>query len=315
VNRKLELIAARQGGVFSRRQALASGWSADQIARHLADGRWERIRRGQYAEKVDLSALQPWEQLRRSHRQKIHAVMNSLRAGSVAVSHQSALVLHDLPHWGLDLSRVHVTRLDGLSGGFVAGVQHHLGKMTDIDATEVDGCLVTTVVRAMVESACTASFEAAVVSIDAAFREYDISRQELQRLLRLSEFWPGSTTARQALQFGSGLSESVGESRLRVLMHEHGLPDPVLQAELYDADGLIGRVDFFFPDFDTVVEFDGLLKYGGGSPEVLIREKRREDRLRALGYKVVRTDWSDFSRPVHLMTTLRQALTRPGRAA
>jgi hypothetical protein len=315
VNAQLKLIAARQGGVFSRGQALASGWTADQIARHLSDGRWERIRRGQYTEKMDLSALQPWERRRWNHRQKVHAAMNSLRTGSVAVSHQSALVLHDLPLWGLDLGRVHVTRLDEQSGGLVAGVQHHLGKLTDSDLTQVEGRVVTSVPRAVIESACTTSFEAAVVSVDAALRQYDVSEEDVGRLLRVAEFWPGSTTARAALRFGNRLSESVGESRLRVLMHQHGLPEPVLQAELHDSDGFVGRVDFHFPAYDTVVEFDGLLKYGGGSPEVLIREKRREDRLRARGLTVVRTEWSDFDHAADLVATIRQALTRPSRAA
>jgi very-short-patch-repair endonuclease len=89
----------------------------------------------------------------------------------------------------------------------------------------------------------------------------------------------------------------------------------VLQAEFHDRDGFIGRVDFYFPAYNVVIEFDGLLKYGGGSPEVLIREKRREDRLRALGLTVVRTDWSDFDHPAHLAATIRQALARANQAA
>ena len=315
VNVKLRLVAARQGGVFSRAQALASGCSADQIVRNLNGGQWVRIRRGQYAEFVDLSAMHRWERDRWAHRQQVHAVMNSLRAGSVVVSHQSALALHGMPLWGLDLSRVHVTRLDGQSGGVVAGVQHHLGKLEDTDITEVEGLLVTCVPRSVVESACTTSFEVAVVSVDAALRQYDVSRDDVRHLLHAHEFWPGSATARAALRFGNRLSESVGESRLRVLLHEHGLPAPELQVEFYDSDGFVGRVDFHFPAYDTVVEFDGLLKYGGGSPEVLIREKRREDRLRALGLMVVRTDWSDFNRPADLAANIRQALTRQRRAA
>lgn len=242
-------------------------------------------------------------------------MMNSLRSGSVAVSHQSSLVLHDLPVWGMDLQRVHVSRLDGLSGGVVAGVQHHVAKLTRDDLTVVAGRLATSASRAAAESACTASFEESVVCIDAALRADNLSEDGVRRLLELIEFWPGSRTARAALRFGTKLSESVGESRLRVFLHEHGFPEPALQVEFYDRDGLIGRVDFYFPAYNLVVEFDGLLKYGGGSPEVLIREKRREDRLRARGLAVVRTDWSDFDRPAHLATTLRQAFGQANQAA
>jgi hypothetical protein len=74
------------------------------------------------------------------------------------------------------------------------------------------------------------------------------------------------------------LSESVGESRLRVLMHAYGLPAPELQVEIHDADGFVARVDFFVREYGVVVEFDGMVKYGGGSASVLIQEKTREDR-------------------------------------
>ena len=241
--------------------------------------------------------------------------MNSLRPGTVVVSHQSAIALHGLPLWGFDLDRVHVTRLDGQAGGLIAGVQHHLGVLTPADLTMIDGLPVTTVCRAIVETACTASFEAAVVVADAGLRAGDVGGEEIERLLGLIEFWPGSPMARAALRFASPLAESVGESRLRVLMHQHGLPEPLLQAEFSDEDGFVARVDFHFPTEDTLVEFDGMLKYGGGSPEVLVREKRREDRLRSLGLQVVRAEWADLGRPLHLVATIRQAFARAQRAA
>ncbi|TDD27518.1 hypothetical protein E1218_10330 [Kribbella turkmenica] len=314
VNPKLRIIAGRQGGVFSRRQAMASGYTPRQIVDRLDDGRWERIRRGQYAERLDTSALPHWEKQRTAHIRAIHAVLNSLRDGSVVVSHQSALALHGLPLWGLDLARVHVTRVSDRSGGLVAGVVHHLGRLSPADLVHVD-VPATTALRAMVETACTAPFKAAVVSADAVLRAHGSDEENLRRLMQEFEFWPGSPTARAAVGFADPLSESVGESRLRVLMHQFDLPRPILQAEFADADGFVGRVDFYFPSYNTVVEFDGLLKYGGVGSEALVREKHREDRLRALGLEVVRSTWSDFDRPAHLADRIRQAFTRPNRAA
>lgn len=154
-----------------------------------------------------------------------------------------------------------------------------------------------------------------MVGVDAALHVGRLGEDEVRRLRSVMAFWPGSVAAREALRFGNGLSESVGESRLRVLMYEHGMPRPRLQTEFRDRLGLIGRVDFDFDGYQTVVEFDGALKYGGGSPEVLIREKRREDRLRALGLTVIRTDWSDFDRPAELAARLIQVLNRHRRPA
>jgi len=63
-------------------------------------------------------------------------------------------------------------------------------------------------------------------------------------------------------------------------------------------------------------EFDGLVKYrdaamrGGLTPEeVVIREKIREDRLRALPEVrgVVRTVWADFSRPESIAAALERS--------
>lgn len=315
MNPRLRALAERQGDVFSRAQALASGYTPRQAADRLADGRWERIRHGQYAERRDVSAMPPWEQQRVRHLRAIHAVLNAHRSGAVVVSHQSALALHGMPLWGLDLEHVHVTRAADRAGGLVAGVQHHLGGLVPADVTRADGVPVTTVPRALVETACTTSFEAAVVAADAVLRDARVDEVELLRLLQVIEFWPGSPVARAALLFADSQSESVGESRLRVLMHQFDLPKPTLQAEFYDSDGFIARVDFYFPPYETVVEFDGLLKYGGGSPDVLIREKRREDRLRALGLHVVRAVWSDFNRPSHLAGTIRNTLTRAQQAA
>ena len=53
---------------------------------------------------------------------------------------------------------------------------------------------------------------------------------------------------------------------------------------------------------------DGKVKYATGDPEVLWREKKREDALRALGYTVVRITWSDLERPGAVVAKVRAAL-------
>ncbi len=311
MNPKLKLLAGKQGGVYARSQAVECGYTLSQIHDRIQDGRWERIRHGQYAEAVELSHLPPWDQHVLRHRRLIHAVMNSMRAGAVAVSHQSALTMHGVPLWGPDLEEVHLSRLDRRRGGRIAGVRHHRGKLADADLTVVGGLAVTTVPRALYEMACISPFEAAVVSADAVRREHASATHDLERLRVATEFWPGSPTARAALDFSDPLSASVGESRLRVLMHTHGLPAPELQVRFADTAGLIGRVDFFFRAERTVVEFDGMLKYGGdGARETLIREKLREDRLRALGLQVVRITWADLAHPDRVIAQIGKAFAR-----
>ncbi|WP_130440098.1 type IV toxin-antitoxin system AbiEi family antitoxin domain-containing protein [Kribbella rubisoli] len=306
VNPELGRVAVGQGGVVSRAQAISAGYTPEQIRERLSDGRWERVRRGQYAERVDLGRLEPWEQELFRHRRLVHAAMNAMQPGSAVVSHHSALVLQRIPVWRADLAEVQLTRTNG-RGEVKAGVRHHQGRLTPADLTQVAGLAVTSVPRAVVETASTTSFEAAVVSIDAALRRPEVSAGELRRLLTVTDCWPGGPTIRLALAFADPLAESVGESRLRVLMHNEGLPPPVLQAVFEDDAGFIGRVDFYFPDYNTVVEFDGLMKYADGSQYTLIQEKIREDRLRALGLQVVRLRWVDLAHPARTALAIRKA--------
>jgi very-short-patch-repair endonuclease len=85
--------------------------------------------------------------------------------------------------------------------------------------------------------------------------------------------------------------------------------ETVPQVEVRDRDGdLIGRVDLLVEGTKLVVEFDGKLKYADGDAEVLWAEKRREDRLRRLGYTVIRVSWADLHRPGLVATLVRQAL-------
>lgn len=316
MNPMLAVVAESQGGVFSRGQALACGYTPRGIRDRVRSGRWLRVRYGQYAEALDLSPLAPWDQELVRYQRLVYAVMNAMRPGSVAISHQSSLLLHGLPLWGVDLSEVHLSRLDERRhSGPVAGVRYHRGILAPDDLATIGGLTGTTLPRAVVESACTTSFEAAVVFADAALRDHGIDVPELRRLLELTEFWPGSATARAALGFADGRSESVGESRLRVLIHNQGLPPPELQVVYRDSDGIIGRVDFDFSGYNTVVEFDGKLKYAGASSDVLVQEKNREDRLRGIGREVVRITWPDLDRPAHTAATIRAAFARARRAA
>ncbi|MET9317656.1 type IV toxin-antitoxin system AbiEi family antitoxin domain-containing protein [Kribbella sp. NPDC003505] len=313
MNPRLKVIASAQGGVISRAQAIGAGYSREQITNRLADGRWERVRYGQYAERQDLSALPDWERRILGHRRLVHAAMNSMRPGSAVVSHHSALVMHGVPVWRADLSEVQLTRTAGMRSGPRTGVRHHRAKLGPSDVTTVAGLAVTTATRAAVEVATTLSFESAVVSADAAFRRPEVRAEDLLRLRDVTGNWPGGPAIRAVLDFADPLSESVGESRLRILMHNEGLPTPALQVEFTDADGFVARVDFYFLEYNTVVEFDGLAKYGDGTREVLVREKLREDRLRALGLEVVRITWADLEHPRRTALRIRQAFARARR--
>ncbi|MFW8745876.1 hypothetical protein, partial [Mesorhizobium japonicum] len=115
--------------------------------------------------------------------------------------------------------------------------------------------------------------------------------------------------------FADAASGSAGESLSRVAIHRAGLPAPVLQQRFDDAAGLAGIVDFWWPEAGVIGEFDGVGKYlrdlsgrGRDTAQIVIDEKRREDRLRALGFRVVRWGW----RAARSRGELRSLLIRSG---
>jgi very-short-patch-repair endonuclease len=313
MNAKLKRRASQYGDTFTRRDALECGYAVSQVNERLRRGQWISLRRGLYAEWVSRDGP-PWETSAAEHRLAVHAAARALAGSAVVISHQSAVVLHALPVWGMNLDHVHVTRRDRAKGRILAGTHHHTGALPSDAMTAIEGLPTTTVARAVIEAASISQYEAAVVLCDAALQQRRVTRAELERELERVRGWPGSCTALAALAFADQLSESVGESRLRVLMNTYGLPTPELQVTIRIEDG-VARVDFLFREYRVIIEFDGLIKYGDQPAEVILREKHRENQLRAAGYLVVRVDWRDLEHPERLVRRIRQAFAQAASAA
>lgn len=309
MNGRLQAVAERQGGVFTTGQAIAAGYSQESVLALMRQREWHRLRRGAYVERKTHDSAGEVDR----HVLQVRAVMLAL-GQRVAVSHVSALVIHGLSIWDVDLSRVHVTRVDEGAGRVHADVIHHCGVIDPTAVVRIDGIPVVGVARAVVENAATASFESGIVSADAALRTGKASCESLLEALDAIRSWPGAGQASAVPQFADGRAANVAESRARVLFHDQDLPEPELQHEFFDRDGrFVGRVDFYFPEHRTIVEFDGRMKYGGFGKDpaaVVLAEKRREDRLRELGFEVVRIDWSDLARPKQTAARIRQAFHR-----
>jgi hypothetical protein len=310
MNMRLAATAAKRGGWFDRLDALAAGYTDDEIGRRVREGRWVRLCRGAYAELgSDDESRPPWERAIWRHVRAARAVYHRL-GGRAVVSHQSALLLHGIEVSDLDLNRVHVTRLAG-HGRSGDAVCQHAARPPVVDPVVVDRVQMTPGPRSVVEAIRSTSYSVAVSVVDAALRQGIATADQLSDALQLFSHRTGIRTAAKAVTFGDGRSESVGESRLRVLLADLGLPAPVLQAEIRDHAGcLVARVDFLLARWGVIVEFDGALKYAGSGADALIAEKAREDRLRDLGYEVVRATWADLGHPVDLVARIHRAIGR-----
>ncbi|NLG23094.1 MAG: DUF559 domain-containing protein [Actinomycetales bacterium] len=221
---------------------------------------------------------------------------------AVALSHHSALAVLGIPFHGVD-ERVHIVRTDGRRSSSDALVCAHAA-VSSRWVDSVDGIRAVLPIRAAFQVAATFGAEAGLVSVDACLRE-GATRDELIDAATAGGYGRGALAVRVVREFADGRSESVGESRARWVFSLLGLPEPLLQAEIRNAVGdFVARVDFLFKEQRTIVEFDGLVKYTERSD--LIREKAREDALRALGYSVVRITWADLATPLGIQAKVLQ---------
>lgn len=231
------------------------------------------------------------------------------------VSHGSAAVLHGLPVPAAALDRVHLTRDRDGGGQRRRWVQVHGHHLDPEDVWQVDGLATTSPARTVVDLACGSRLPDAVAVGDAALGQGAEVGDLLAVLARVGPR-RGIATARRAIELLDARSESYGESVSRVLMAGRGLA-PTPQVLVYDRRGaFVGRVDFAWPELGVVGEFDGRVKYGRDlapkqdPTDVLWDEKLREDRLRELGWLVVRWTWADLQHPDQWLARLVRALER-----
>ncbi|MCF6744791.1 hypothetical protein E9529_10955 [Blastococcus sp. KM273128] len=199
-----------------RRDAVAGGWSDDELARALRSGGLKRLRRGAYVDGPLPTAPAA------RHRLLLQATLAGLRRPAV-VSHQSAAVLHGLPLWDVPLDRVHVTRAPGSSHDRSAVLCCHVARLRDDEVVEVDGVAVTDPVRTALDLARSLPHEVAVVALDAALHARLLSHDAVHARLFDVAGRPGARHAARVVSAADGRSESVGESRSRVILQRWGL--------------------------------------------------------------------------------------------
>lgn len=169
----------------------------------------------------------------------------------------------------------------------------------------IGGIGVQAAAEAVVELAAHEGVEAGVVSADSYLFEGG-TPGELETALVAYGRKAGVGQARAVVEIADGSIESAGESLLRLICRDAGIA-VIPQVEIWDGDPIpFARVDFLVQGTRVVLEFDGMMKYT--HPDVLRAEKRREMRLRRLGYVVLRFTWSDLSTPARVVGMIREAI-------
>ena len=298
--------------VIRRSEALARGLSSDDVQRRRHRKEWISLRPGSYITATTASTLGPVQR----HLVLIDATMPVV-GSDLVLSHTSAACLLGIDLWRPSLSAVQVTRPGANTGHRRRSLHSFRAPIEADEIITVRGLRVTSPARTIVDLARMTSFEAGVVAADAALHAGLTTFAELRNAVDRAPRRPGIGKARQVIAFADPRSESVGESRSRVLISRQGLPPPQTQCPVRDHRGeVFARGDFGWTEQRTIGEFDGAQKYGRllrdgfSAGDRIYQEKLREDRIRDAGIQVVRWTWDDLQHPAEVAARIVRAFDR-----
>ena len=304
--------------VFLRGEALAAGYRQREITQLVRAGEWHRLRRGAYV------AGAVWDQADESHRHMLLAcaVLKQART-ELVLSHVSALPAFGAPMWNFRLDTVHVTRPDQRAGRHEAGVQQHQGRLLPGDVITVAGLEVTHPTRTALDITTVGDTEASLCVVNHLLHAGVTTLDDLAKRYELMNRNPYTLRTDLILRLADPRIESVAESRTFFMCWRHGLPAPEPQYVVRDAAGReVARLDFAWPEYGVWLEFDGKEKYikhlreGETTTAAVLREKRREDRVRELtGWRCIRITWADLMNPAGTVARIRALLVAASQAS
>jgi hypothetical protein len=232
--------------------------------------------------------------------------------GNSAISHRSALLIHQLPLVGRHPQRPEIT-VPPRTTGRTPAAHLHRARLWPQDVVTVDGAPVTSVSRTVIDVGRSAPIATAVAALDAALNRRLTSEDEIADVLARCWNWPRIRQAQRAVRLSDGRAESALESVSRLVLGWLRLPAPEPQPLILDRHVRpIGRLDFYWDEFGVAGEADGRSKYVAG--DVLVAEKERQELLEDEGLVVVRWGWEQPTRRPHLLRARIEAAFERGRA-
>jgi hypothetical protein len=103
---------------------------------------------------------------------------------------------------------------------------------------------------------------------------------------------------------GGRAPDSVPEVQFVRLLERSGFEPPARQFPIRDGDDFIAFVDFAWPARRVIVEVDGFRYHA--TPSAHEKDKRRANRIRALGWVVIDTTPTELAQsPEHVLNSLR----------
>jgi hypothetical protein len=296
---ELRALAGRQGGVVTRAQVLAHGYSATEIRRLTRpDALWVVVRRGAYAERAIWETADPY----------VGQALLRDRAASLMVqpehlmSHDSAARSYGLPLLRSNDELSHLTRY-GVGGSRTHyGVKHHLTQLGLLNTEVHAGMRVTGFARTVVDLGREHGWLRGMIAADHALLA-GLEKADLEAEFAVMRCWPGVTEARAGVDHARLGAESVGESVTRPFLTDIGLDDLDLQFPVV-LGARVAWVDLRIGCH--LVEFDGRKKYlrpeqGGVADrpveDIVWDERERQLAVCRRGFGMSRLTWDEVMGP------------------
>ncbi|MFD2795649.1 hypothetical protein ACFS27_18965 [Promicromonospora vindobonensis] len=229
----------------------------------------------------------------------------------VMFSHITALRLLgvDVPWTMADDERLHVTTQTAEDRPQRPGVVGHWTRQSFLEAAELGGLLVTTPRQTWTHLAVDLLPDETVVLGD-AFMRRDLqltTPAALRDIAFRTKKVKGIVLAREQIPRMRAGTDSVMETRTRLLIVGAGLPIPEVNEDVLDAQGhFIARVDLLYRRWKIAIEYDGdLHRTDRRTWQNDIRKRRA---LHALGWIVIVVVKADHDSPAPFLDELRAAI-------
>lgn len=285
-------------GPFYLEEARRYGLTKD----HLRGASWRRLGGGFYA----------WRGIADDPTVTLAAVMRRLPDAAV-FSGRTAAWLH-----GLDVppcDPIEVTRPPATRTSRLAGMSVRRSAVATSEMSTCHGLPATSMIRTIADLGRRLPLFEAVATLDMALHRGLVDAADLGAWVADHRRYPGIVRLRRVIDLAEPATESVMETRLRLLLVLAGLPRPQAQVSVHDENGwFLGRPDLYYPHQRLALEYDG-----ASHRESLVADSRRQNRLVDAGYRPLRFTAPDvMSAPDSVVRLVGRALaagtTRPAAA-
>jgi hypothetical protein len=262
---------------------------------HLEGASWRRLGGGMYA----------WREIA----DEPQVVLDAIRRGLplvAAFSGRTAAWLHglDVPPCG----PVEVTLPPACGIAVRAHLVVRRAELATGDVVMQKGLPATSALRTLADLGRRPPLVEAVATLDSALNKALLDLGELRAWADDHAAYRGIKLLRQAVDLAEPATESVMETRLRLVLVLAGLPRPEAQVSLFDAaGGFLGRPDLYYRSQRLGLEYDGATHR-----DSLVADNRRQNRLLHAGYRLLRFTAADvLSSPESVVALVRAALASP----